>query len=258
YISYGYMEYDGYREHSKDLRRFLSGNFSFYPSEKQEVTLLLNRSTQESQIPGSLTKEQMEENPRQANAENADKQAGRYQTWTRVGVGHRYDFDDHWSNTTSVFTYSYDLDHPLSYAYLRNFYQSYGGRTNFNFNPEWKVLNTNFNLGGEFNQAKDKGTQYENHQGIEGAIRSNIDNRNTYYTLFFQAETELTEKMNLTLGGSYNRLKYEIHDYITPEQTGEKDFKGQFSPRIALSYDFGKFLSLHGSVSSGFAPPTTN
>lgn len=30
------------------------------------------------------------------------------------------------------------------------------------------------------------------------------------------------------------------------------------SPRIALSYEFGDFLSLHGSVSSGFSAPTTN
>lgn len=256
FASYGYQEYDGYRDHSRDLRRFISGNFQFFPSERQTITLLLNRTTQNTQIPGALTKDEVKENRKQASSGNLDKQAARRQTWTRVGLGQNYRFSDRFSNQTSVFTYFYDLDHPLSFAYLRNFYESYGGRTLFTYDPDFHFLETKLMLGGEYNQAKTKGTQYVNNQGKEGDLLSNVDNTYTSYSFFLQSETNLTKKMLFTFGLSYIGLEYAIRDYLEPSETGSKHFDPQLSPRVALSYDFGDALSLHGSVSTGFAPPT--
>jgi iron complex outermembrane receptor protein len=258
YVSYGWQEYEGYRQHSNDMRRFLSGNFQLFPGNKRIITLLLNRTTQYSQIPGSLTANQVAADPEQANASNLDKQAGRYQTWTRVGLGQQYNFSDRFSNSTSVFSYSYDLDHPLPYAYLRNFYQSYGGRTSFTYDAGFQVFPTKFIVGSEFNQGLTKGTQYVNNQGKEGALTANIDYRNTLYSLFYQSETQLGKRTLLTLGLSYNSLKYDVSNYLLPVQSGIKDFKPQATPRFALSHNFAEALSLHASVSSGFSPPSSS
>src|SRR5690606_23038850 len=73
YASYGWQQYDGYRNHSQDMRRFLTGNFQLFPSDKQIVTLLLSRSTQHAQIPGSLSAGQVAADRTQANASNLDK-----------------------------------------------------------------------------------------------------------------------------------------------------------------------------------------
>ena len=258
YVSYGWQEYDGYRDHSNDSRRFLSGNFQLFPDKKRIITLLLNRTTQNSQIPGALTADQVAVNPEQANASNLDKQAGRYQTWTRIGLGQQYQINDQFSNSTSVFTYSYDLNHPLPYAYLRNFYQSYGGRSRFSYNPGFSVLPTQFIIGGEFNEGLTKGTQYVNNKGVEGAITANIDYRNTFYSLFYQSETKLDDKTLLTFGISYNSLKYDVSNYILPAQSGIKRFKPQATPRVAISHNFAEALTLHASVSSGFSPPSSS
>ncbi|HEY0177446.1 MAG TPA: TonB-dependent receptor plug domain-containing protein, partial [Pedobacter sp.] len=245
YVSYGWQEYGGYREHSNDMRRFLSGNFQLFPSDNRIITLLVNRTTQYSQIPGSLTADQVAADPKQANASNLDKQAGRYQTWTRIGLGQKYQFNDQFSNSTSVFTYSYDLNHPLPYAYLRNFYQSYGGRTNFTYNPGFSVLPTKFIVGAEFNQGLTKGTQYVNNKGTEGALTANADYRNTLYSLFYQSETQIGFKTLLTAGLGLNGLKYDVSDYLIPSRSGIKDFKPQLTPRVALSRNFSDELSLH-------------
>jgi len=258
YASYGWQEYDGYREHSKDMRRFLTGNFQLFPSDKRIITLMLNRTTQYSQIPGSLTQDQIAANPKQANATNLDKKAGRYQNWTRVGLGQQYRFNDQFSNTTSVFTYFYDLNHPLPYAYIRNTYQSYGGRTRFAYDPEFSILPTKFTVGAEFNGGLTKGVQYVNNQGKEGAINSNVDYRNTQYSLFYQSETELSTNTTLTLGLSYNSLNYDVRDYLKQNQSGVKKFDPQATPRIALSHTFSDAISLHASVSSGFSPPSSS
>lgn len=256
YVSYGWQQYEGYRRHSEDMRRFLTGNFQLFPSDKRIITLLLNRTTQHSQIPGAITETQVKENPLQANATNLDKAAGRYQNWTRIGMGQQYLFNDKFSNNTSIFTYFYDLNHPLPYAYIRNFYQSYGGRTRFSYNPEFSVLPTQFTAGAEYNQGLTKGVQYVNNKGTEGAVNSNVDYRNTQYSLFLQSETDLGPKTSLTLGISYNSLNYDVRNYLVQAQTGVKKFDPEATPRIALSHTFSNALSLHASVSSGFSPPS--
>jgi iron complex outermembrane receptor protein len=258
YVSYGWQEYNGYREHSKDMRRFLSGNFQLFPDSNRIITVLLNRTTQYSQIPGSLTQAQVAENPEQANASNLDKKAGRYQTWTRVGLGQEYTFNPHFSNSSSVFTYFYDLNHPLPYAYLRNYYQSYGGRTKFSYDPQFNSLPTVFIAGAEFNEGLTKANQFVNNQGSEGLLNGNMDYRNTLYSVFFQSESKLAENTIFTFGLSYNGLKYDISNYLAPQSSGIKDFKPQASPRVALSHNFGEALSLHASVSTGFAPPSSS
>lgn len=258
YASYGWQEYKGYREHSNDMRRFITGNFQLFPTDRRIITLLINRTTQHSQIPGPLTMDQAAVDPVQANSTNLDKAAARYQNWTRIGLGQQYRFNDRFSNSSSIFTYFYDLNHPLPFAYIRNYYQSYGGRTRFTYDPGFKTLPTKFIAGAEFNEGLTKGVQYVNNQGVEGAINSNIDYRNTLYSLFYQSETSFGTKTALTLGLSYNSLSYNVHDYLKPERSGIKKFDPQVTPRIALSHNLSKYLSLHASISSGFSPPSSS
>lgn len=256
YASYGWQQFDGFRLHSKDMRRFLSGNFQFFPSDRQSITFLVSRSTQHAQIPGSLSAAQVEADPTQANLSNLDKQAGRYQNWTRIGVGQQYRLSDKLSNASSVFTYFYDLDHPLPFAYLRSYYQSFGGRTRFQYTPGFDSFPTTFTVGLEFNQANSRGTRYVNNQGREGQLTSDTDIENRVYSLFYQSETAIGPNTHLAFGLSYNGLNYDVRDYLYPEQSGVKKFKAQASPRLALSHHFSEALSLHGSVSSGFSPPS--
>lgn len=255
YVSYGRQQYNGYREHSNDKRTFITANFQLFPSDKRLITLLVNRTTQHAQIPGALTQEEVNENPRQASEANLDKHAGRSENWTRIGLGQRYRFNDKLSNRTSVFTYFYDLDHPLPFAYIHNYYQSYGGRTQFDYDAGFSALPTKFTIGGEFSQANSKGTQYANDHGKEGTISGNTDYKDVSFSLFLQSETSIGKTTALTLGISYNGLSYDVKDYLHEDRSGIKRFKPQASPRAALSHNFGKALSLHGSISSGFSPP---
>src|SRR5699024_5594965 len=211
-ITVGRQTYDGYRNHNKDDRTFFTGSLQFFPSQKQTLTLLLNRSRQESYIPGSLNAGQVTENPRQASAGNVKNQTGRFQTWTRVGVGHSYKFSDYLENKTSVHTSFHDLDHPLSFAYIRQPYQSYGGRTSFVLDPGFSILPTTFTVGGEYLSGRTDAKRYVNNEGEEGALILNQEQNNTQYSVFYQSETTLGSQTTLTLGLSLNKVRYEVPD----------------------------------------------
>src|SRR5690606_27654664 len=110
------------------------------------------------------------------------------------------------------------------------YYQSYGGRTRFTFEPAMAVLATRFTIGGEFNQGMTKGTQYVNDGGTEGAMSSNVDYRNTMYAMFYQSETELGPRTQLTLGIGINSMQYDVQDYLSPMGSGLKQFKPKATP----------------------------
>ena len=97
-------------------------------------------------------------------------------------------------------------------------------------------------------------------KGVKAIENYNSDTeyKNTLYSFFVQSLTELTPKMHLALGVNYTGLTYDYSDYLFTERSGKKKMDAEPSPRIALSYEFGDFLSLHGSMSSGFSAPTTN
>jgi iron complex outermembrane recepter protein len=254
--TYGWQEYEGYRKHSNDTRRFLTSNMQFYTSEKQTVSVFINRTEQLSQIPGALTLTQVDEDRQQANSTNVQRNARRNQVWTRIGVSHNYQFSSAFSNTTSLFTSFYDLDHPLAFAYIRSGYQSYGGRSRFVLNPKMNVLSTKFIFGGEYLNGFSRQTRYVNNNGVEGNVIFNADNDNTQYSVFAQTETKITQQLILTLGASYNSVAYSATDYLDKTKTGKKTFEPQITPRVALSYLVNENHSVHASVSQGFAPPT--
>ncbi|RMF52164.1 MAG: TonB-dependent receptor [Bacteroidetes bacterium] len=257
-LTAGTQTFDGYRAHSTDERRFFTGSLQYFPSEKQTITVLLNQTRQETLIPGDLTQAQVEEDPRQANSSNLAQQAGRFQTWTRIGVSQAYDFNDRLTNVTSVYTSFYEMDHPLAFAYLRQPYQSYGGRTRLTYAPEMKVLPTRFTLGAEVIKAFVAAKRFRNEGGKEGDLIFNQERDNRQYTVFFQTETQLTPRTILTLGASLNEVSYDVRDFINPAQNGTKTFDSEWTPRVALAHVFSEAVALHASISAGFSPPTTS
>lgn len=258
YVSIGRQQTDGYRQHSSDERNFIAGNFQWFPSSNRTITLLVSRTIQNALIPGPLTATQMKEDPRQAPAEYIDKNASREHKWTRVGIGQKYIFNNHLSNSSSVFTYFYDLHHPLPFGIINSTYQSFGGRTRFDYNPDFEDLPTTFTIGGEFTQTFNMGNIYYNEHGIENGLMSNTDYHNKGYSVFYQSETELGRLANLVFGISLNGLTYRALDRLHPAQSGVKNFNAQVSPRVAISHDFGEWLTLHGTISSGFTNPASD
>lgn len=258
FITIGRQSIDGFREHSRDEREFIAGNFQWFPSTRRSLTLLVSRSIQNAQIPGALTAGQVKEDRRQANTNYLDKKSGRLEKWTRIGVGQKYDFNNHFSNTSSVFTYFYDLDHPLPFGIIHSAYQSFGGRTRFDYNPGFTTLPTHFTVGAEFTQAFTLGSIYNNNHGTEDGIFSNTSYKNRAYSVFYQSETSLGKIVDVVLGLSINGLTYNGSDLLHSERSGIKKFQAQLAPRVAISHNFGRALSLHGSISSGFTNPSSD
>lgn len=76
---------------------------------------------------------------------------------------------------------------------------------------------------------------------------------------YFQVQTSPTEALRLVAGLRYDFLEYRFNNLLTPSAyTGAPDGTNTFrqlTPKIGITYDFGKDRGAYANYSIGFAPP---
>lgn len=259
-VSGGSQTYDGYRAQSMDDRLFFTTTGSYY-TDRSTFNYIASVSNQQSQIPGSLTEEEFDSNPRAAEPQAVALNTGRDQRWTRMGLSHDFHFNKAVEQQSSLFGSFYELDHPLAFAYLRNGQQNYGGRTVTTLSHDLAGFSLRHNIGVEAMYQFVVGRRYENVAGDPGGILSDLETSVVQWSAFAQTEANLTDRLRAVGGLSVNKFRYDILDLLKAngnDQTGIQSFDLSVSPRISLLYLLTDDWSVHGGVSYGFSPPTTN
>lgn len=258
-IQFSHQQADGYREQSKMIRDAIQVNGHIKASENSIVSLNLFYTDLYYQTPGGLNKAQYDEDPQQArppagpNPGAVEQQATVYNKTFFGGVSHEYKWNNHWSNTTGIYGTFTQFDNPSIRNYEKRVENSFGGRTNTQF----KFLKGKLNFGAEFQQGFSPINVYDNNAGVIGALQSNDEINSMSAIVFSQIEFFLPHEFFLTLGGSLN-LFHVNYDRLsdTPPFHNKRNFDPEISPRIALLKKLNSNISIFGSISQGFSPPT--
>jgi iron complex outermembrane receptor protein len=256
-LTYGTQATQGFREFSPEERNFLTFLGTFTASERQTLTLFVNRNRYASRAPGALTAEQAAENPRQALASQVMFNAGRDITFTRLGLSSEYRLAPRWSNTTSITGSFSDLDHPVARIYIYNWIQNFGGRTRFRYDGNLGAMPMRLTFGAEAQVGVNRLNFYGNASGRPNAVAigDRVSNTRNVVT-FAQAEIDLTERLLLSLGASANFYLYRYTEFTRPSPEEQvREFDPFYAPRLGLNYRINERHALHANVSRGFTPP---
>ncbi|PSR54390.1 TonB-dependent receptor [Adhaeribacter arboris] len=259
-VRYAKQELDGYRQQSAMDRDAVLLTGQFYPSDKQIFTFHTYFSDLYYQLPGALTREQYESNPRAARQLNIDQKASLKLQGVNIGLAHQYQFNEHWRNNTSLFGVFSFLNNPFTMDYERNANQAFGGRTQTTYSTLLAERLIRFTLGGEFQHSFVNSRHYQNKVGEPGKLNFDDEVAADQGFVFAQAEADLPANFILTLGGSLNFLQYDLTRVSDADTSSNylnrRPFNPQFSPRLGLLKVISPQLSAHGSISAGFSPPT--
>lgn len=262
-VQYTRQRYGGYREQSAMDRETLLLTSSFYPSERSTIHANIMYSDLYYELPGGLTQEQYDKDPRQARGGmfgSVVQNASMNQKGVNVGLSQEYRFSDNWKNTTALYGLFRFRDHPFNTDYERNNNQEYGGRSRFVFHTNLGAVGTTVTFGGEYQRGFEVSRTYDNNKGIPDSLRTDDEVLAKTGLLFSQAEFTLPGGWIATAALSLNDTRYEI-TRLRQAVSGEayqfsRDFKAVLSPRIALLKRLSEQVSVHGSISSGFSPPS--
>lgn len=264
-FKYAHQESDGYREHTNFERDVIQLHGNFEMSDQREVSANFLYSDLQYQIPGGLNIDQFNENPRQARPGNqfvqgsVESDAGIDQKYLLIGVSHNYEWNDRFSNLTTIYGDHSFFRNPFLFDYKRDSRMGGGGRTRFDYVADIAGVQTRFTLGGEYQTATNIARNFGNNQGEPGDLNFDDELRSNQSLVFTRAELELPEDFFLTVGISRNNLRYDINrlvdNNLDSAYQAVKDFDPVWVPRIGLAKQFNN-LAFHGSISYGFSPPT--
>lgn len=260
---------DGYREQSGMRRDVVALDGEFRPSARQTVGVHVLYTDIDYQLPGGLTRAQFEQNPRQARPGTATvagsvAQNTFYASRTALlGVSHEYRFTDGFSNKTTLYTTGSAIRTASITDYERNTQLGGGGRTAFNYRTALAGHALRLTAGAELQTGFLDGRSFQNVLGRTGTLRYNDEVRTLTGFGFAQADYELPADFLLTVAASYNRLRYRIarvSEAVTNPDGYQlvRTFQPVVSPRVSLLKALTPQWSVYSSISTGYAPPTTD
>ncbi|MDX5435850.1 MAG: TonB-dependent receptor [Pontibacter sp.] len=261
-VQYTKQQYDGYRQQSAIDRDVLLLTSEFTPSEQRTLSANIVYSNLYYELPGGLTREQYEQDPRQARGGmygSVAQNASMNQQGVNIGLKQEYSFSNSLRNTTSVYGLHRFRNHPFNTDYERNTNQEFGGRTSFAYDAQLGSIGATFTVGGEFQRGFEAARTYDNNGGTPGTLRTDDEVVAKSGFAFAQSAFSLPAGFVATAAMSLNDTRYEItrlHQVGSGNYTYTRDFEAVLSTRVALLKQLSEQVSMHASVSSGFSPPT--
>ncbi|MDO7846379.1 TonB-dependent receptor [Hymenobacter sp. M29] len=268
---YAHQQLDGYRQQSALRRDVFALDVRTVASPKTTLAAHLLYTDIDYQLPGGLTRAQFLADPRQARPGTATTpgqvaQRAFYASRTGLlGLTHEYRFSEKLELQTTLYGSGTAIRTASITDYERNTGLGLGGRTALSYRTALGGRTLRLQGGGEFQASFANGRSYQNLAGAPGTLRYDDEVTTTTGFAFAQADYELPAQLLLTVAASYNRLRYGIARVsstlpapVPASYDFNRDFRPVVSPRVALLREFGPGLSVYASVSTGFAPPTTD
>jgi iron complex outermembrane receptor protein len=260
-VSVANQQSDGYRWGTALKRTTLNTDLNIRLGEKSTITPTLLYTDLYYQTPGALTETQYQEDPKQARPGTpaapgaVTQRAAVYNKTFYGGIVHDQQWNDRWSTQTGFFTSFIDFKNPAIRNYEKRSEKNVGARTQTKYRFNKSNDNNTLSFGAEFQHFNSEIDVLQNNAGIAGDLITSDRLTSSMFLIFAQEDVEVLHDLFLTLGGSVNFLNVDFMRLQPLHDIGSKRFTPVFLPRIALLKKV-KTISIHGSVSQGFSPPT--
>ena len=257
-LRYAHQEADGYRDNSALRRDNLQASGRFTLDQGHQVAVNLLYSDIQYGIPGGLTAEQRDENPRQVRPSILGQATGLSSQNLLMGFTSTYDQHPRFENVTTLYGNLESFENTF-FDFRRESRQSGGGRTRSTYKTKLGQTNFRFSIGGEFQRGFDIARNFENLQGQAGALNFDDELTTNRHFLFAKTEANLPGQWQITAGLSRNVLDYDINRLVDNGLDSafrlERSFDPQWIPRLGLAKTISPDLTIHASISSGFSAP---
>ena len=212
----------------------------------------------DSELPGELTKEQLEEDPRQADETNVINNWKRDFYLVRLANKTVWDSGDHRLEFTGFWSYK-DLHHPI-FVVIDQLTNDFGVSLRYDYYGEILGRQNRFTLGFNPTYGSTQDNRFLNVLGNSGMQISNSDQYSLNLNFFVQDRFYLFERFALVAGTAITYVRRQNVDNFPvsvgePDNSGIEDYWG-FTPQVGFLYDITNSAQIFFNVSRSFEPPT--
>ena len=255
---------DGFREHSQENTERFFGDVGYKFNENLENRFYLTLDRTDRQLPGGLTKQQLNDDPQQANEDAIEQDFNK--DWTFMRLADKLSYrNEGFQFDAGLFWFHRDMEErgffsPEFAEGITQFYSdNYGLSLNSTTRSELFGWRNIFTIGLTFQLEREPTQNYQNLGGHPGATTAR--NVSTSINAPFYAENQhyLTDKFSFLTGIQliYARRHFE-DEFDSPfvgNQTHTQDFFG-WNPKTGLIYEVNRETQLFMNFSGSWQPPS--
>ena len=258
FSTFAYQAQDGFRDHANQENFRLFNNFGWQIADNLETRFYLSAVQSNSELPGSLTRAQMNDDPRQANPLNILRDQRRDYELLRIANKTTLRSGANTFEMTSAFTYK-DLDHPI-FQVIDQLSQDYIWGFNVTNESELFGRENRLKAGLLISYGETDAAQYlysspsSSKRGAklqdDRQVASNIE-------VYVEDQYELGKGFVAIVGASAARNRREnTREFGTVTPSTNYDLKyDQIAPKAGLRWD-GEQMQFFANVSGSYEPPS--
>lgn len=256
YVTLTRFHTDGFRNHSQQENNRVFSNVGWRFSDSLETRFYVVVVDSESELPGSLTKAQMEADPRQANAFNVIGDQKRDYWLYRFSNKTTVRFNDDSRLELGGFWSYKDLFHPI-FQVIDQVTNDYGVNARFVSETELFGRKNLFLAGINLIRGETEADQFVNVAGQRGARTA--DGTQVSNNIEFYAENQhyVSNQLALVLGlqAAFTDRKFYDRFLANGDQSDYQDFFA-ISPKFGARYELNEQAQIFANISRSFEPPS--
>ncbi|TXE06576.1 TonB-dependent receptor [Gelidibacter salicanalis] len=266
HVAYDHLELDGYRDNSQYNKNSYFVNSSYKINDKTQLSIVLNHTNYEAQIPSSIGKTDFMENPSKAAFTWSKAQGYEADKQNLAGLSLQHKFSNSFENTTSIFYTYTDHYEPRPFNILDETTEGVGLRSVFTNTFKFLGRPATWDFGTELFKDDYQWSTIENlyasnngNGSLEGDLLNKNEEQRKKINLFSSLTLPVVEKLNIQFGVNYNKATYDYKDTFNlsdTNTTASRSFDPIVAPNINLSYQFIPQQQLFANVSYGFNYPS--
>lgn len=227
--------------------------------EDREVRLIINGSSIDQEIPGSLTWAQFQANPRQPAPANYANDQGRNQRGVRTSLRTTWRLDDNLVFEGAVYGTWKDLDHPI-FQVIAQESRNYGAFGRLQWNGELDGMRADGYAGAWLRTGDLDSHFYINRKGARGALQS-ISYQNADATdLFAEGRLFVTERLAVVGGATWGTASRDYVSVAVPGIASTFNLKASknydwVAPRLGLLWEDESGAQVYANLTKSVEPP---
>ena len=256
YVGFTDTELDGYRDHSEQTRRRLYSTYGYRLDGGTTLRLDVQYVRNEENLPGSLTRQEFERDPRQRNPDAAFAQEARNYDYTRVAFTVRTPLSTTQAlEAAAQFNYQ-NLDHPLSFAIIDDVTYTWGTELRYLVTAPLFGHANRFTLGLQYAGTNQKDKNFANVQSQRGALTKDQTNKASNIGVYLEEQFDATDTLTLVLGGRGQYAYRSVSDHFLQnnDQSGSVDYFA-VSPKLGAIWHVTPAVQVYGNISNAYEPP---
>lgn len=260
YLSTSLFRQDGFREHARQDTRRHFANLGWQLAPQLETRFYLGHVHSDSELPGSLTRAQLEADPAQASAGNLRDDQRRDIRWTRLSNKTAYRDG---ARQYELFAYASQkrLHHPI-FQVLEQRNHDRGLEARYTDEADLAGRRNRLTLGLAASEGKTGEDRYLNLGGEPGARTNRSRQTARNLELYAENQHHLLPRLALVTGLQSVRAKRRLQDRFVAGSAADpvsESFEMRYhttSPKLGLRCDHAPGLQFYANLSRSFEPPS--